>query len=289
MLGLPGEEGMKRFAAVVMFALLLAPARSGAVSLSLLPDPAVPPASFAPAPNAPAGENGRLGRFLDRPGEPAESKTGWFVGPLLWKVSLDLSALDPMTVNRKVSALEDNPYIIGAMGGVIRDNWRFGGLYVTGVQSSWSMVAGDWRGARIKIDAFGVFVDYDRELKTARDKKYYNRVPYLRYGYLGGAILAYGQLGLEADGPDLGHPEKWSNTQGIGIVNPYVGLWISPFDWVWAQLEVGYILILMQDQQLTNDDGDLMVNGAIGGGPHIGVKLVFGSNPNFKVKVPAPR
>lgn len=279
---------MKRTLAVVILSLVLTPSLSGAVSLSRFLAPEVMEPG-APAPESPAPEatepGGRVGNLLGDSDQPQESMTGWFVGPMIWKLYLDLSTLDPMTVDRGLDGFQDDPFVIGIMGGLIRNNWRFGGLFVTGAQAHYKVIDNVTAGARISLDAFGVFVDYEREYKSARAKKYYSRIPYLRYGWLVGGIAAHGQLGLEGEGKDTGN---WSESTTLNIFNPYLGLWVSPFDWLWAQVELGYIFIMMEDMQFESN-GVPLTDGPIGGGPQLGFKLVFGSNPNFKVKVAPPR
>jgi hypothetical protein len=230
---------------------------------------------------------------------------GFFVGPMVQFLNMDLGILDPMTANRHLTAFSDQMFLVGMTGGVIHGHGRYGAFFLYGDQQRRRRVDNKVRTAEMLFQGGGLVAEYSREYKSPREREYLNYVPYVRFGYIFGGMFGIGQLNLTAQGHDLGKLSEVQNSTGNGthlaskgttwalnqttmIAFPYVGVWVSPYDWLWIELDLGYLYFTFDDSgsKTRADNGKKMVNGAFKGGPQIGLKILFGENPNVKVRVP---
>jgi hypothetical protein len=115
------------------------------------------------------------------------------------------------------------------------------------------------------------------------NKDYPVRVPWLRMGYQAGVLAGTGDLHLTATGLDIGSGHQWSVDESLIFVNPYAGVWISPFDWIWFQLDVGYAMSILDTENTSFEDdlGNKMVDGDLDGGLLFNFKMIVGGNPNI--------
>lgn len=211
---------------------------------------------------------------------------GWFASPLMMYVAIDLTPLDPMTADRDLESFGPGFMLYGLMAGGIRKHWRFGGMFLTGYQRDTGMFNNNLHTAAIAFDGFGAFVEYNREHLSERDRKYPTRIPYLREGWQVGCMVGGGELNLRATGGDLGYLEegRWSVSESIVVINPYAGIWLSPYDWIWVQLDLGYAMTGLDTEgaEYETNSGLRMADDNLSGGLQIGLKLIFGENQNIK-------
>jgi hypothetical protein len=230
---------------------------------------------------------------------------GFFVGPMFQLLNMDLSNLNPMTSDRHLPEFSGQMFLIGMSGGVIHGHGRYGAFFLYGDQQRRRRVDNKVRTAEMLFQGGGLVAEYSREYKGHREREYPNYVPYVRFGYIFGGMFGMGQLRLTAEGHDLGKLTEVKNATGSGthlasaneifdlnqtvmIAFPYVGVWVSPYDWLWLELDLGYLYFTFDDtgSQVLAGNGKKMVNGNFKGGPQIGIKVLFGENPNVKIRVP---
>ncbi len=217
-----------------------------------------------------------------------ETKWGYFVGPMFFLLNSDFSNLDPMTGDRGINSFSDNTFLWGVYGGAIRGSYRFGGFYLTGYQADNELILNRTRRAEIDYMGYGGFFEYSHEYMTYKRKNYPAHVPYMRYGYIMGLMASTGTMDFLAEGPDMGESNQWSASAPIQTAYPYVGLWLSPYDWLWLQIDVGYLMFFMDvsGDEFVNDAGTRMVTDEFGDGVQIGLRFTFGENPNVEYAPP---
>lgn len=227
-------------------------------------------ATEAPAPPAPAAPASPAA-----PGKPEKGKSqgskewGGFGGPLVQYLWLDLSPLDPMTRDRGIDAFDNNIVMVGAMGGVIHKDFRFGGFGFGGSLESADRVAGHRRSADVSLGGGGLFFEYNHNVSS-------------NLGVSLGLMVGAGGMQLKASGPDLGPEGEWSADGSFGLVYPYLGCWYAPTPWLWLELGGGYLYFQMDTDRdrYENDLGVEMVDDDLTGGWQAGIKINFGFNPN---------
>lgn len=257
----------------------------------------------------------------DRPRKDRETLTGWYLGPMVQFLVLDTSIFDPMTSDRRIPGFSSDMFLLGVTGGVIRNNWRMGLWYLSGEQAQEDRKVfydqtgiardDDNRKASMDFMGFGLTLENNHELKTDNRETYPARIPYLRYGWLWGGMFGYGQLSLMAKGKDMSGPPGIADVDGTGanryvtypyesstwttdipalIAYPYLGAWVSPYDWLWVEMDIGFLLIVLdtENADIENDLGEEMVDGQFNGGIQVGIKVLFGQNPNIHAEQPAP-
>jgi hypothetical protein len=213
----------------------------------------------------------QLGEYLEREKEKRESGTnewGGFGGPMIQYLTLDLSALDPMTDDRGLDNLDESILLIGASGGMIHNNFRFGGFGMGGYVDEEDMIGLDRRKASISIGGGGLFFETHHYLND-------------QAGLLAGFLLGAGNISLEAKGEDMGPDEKWEVDESFLLFAPYVGAWYAPIEWMWIELDAGYQVFDI-DTSGSDFDNDLaveMVDGDLSGGFQAGLKINFGWYP----------
>ncbi len=200
--------------------------------------------------------------------ESHNNEWGGFGGPMVQYLTLDLSALDPMTDDRGIGDFDENITMIGGTGGMIHNNFRFGGFGMAGYQDESDLVALDRRKASMSLGGGGLFFESHHFLND-------------NAGLLAGFLLGAGNIELEAKGADMGPDEKWKVNESFLMFCPYVGIWYAPIDWMWIELDAGYQIfdIDTSDSDFRNDLGVKMVDGDIAGGFQAGLKINFGWYP----------
>jgi len=258
---------MKRFAIVVLLVftagMLAVGASAGEVTLTGMFDEPV------------VSGSAEIGVPLGDDGEKGPGHWGGFGGPMVHYVQLDLSATEPMTEDRGLSGFNDELYLIGGLGGLIYKDFRFGGF---GFGNSWEESGRDALGNRLSAEMSfgggGVFFEYNTTL---------NRWA----GFLAGSYLGAGGFDFEASGPDmdlLGVDDDWSADGSVFMAYPYLGLWLAPTEWMWVQLDAGYLYFQLDTggSEFENDFDIEMIDDDLMGGFQAGAKLLFGYNPAIK-------
>lgn len=220
--------------------------------------------------------------FNPEPEEDRPSEVGWFVGPMLMLLNYDVDMFAPMTTDRGLGAFEDETFVWGIKGGFIRRSWRIGGMFLEGGMERRDRVNGQKRSAQIDFYGGGLFFEYNREYRSREELKYPVRIPFLREGYLVGCMVGMGRISLDAKGQDLGPESLWEVKEALLVAYPYAGIWASPYDWLWMQIDLGYLYFnLDTDDSKYVNAGTRMVSKDFTGGVQLGVKITFGDNPNF--------
>lgn len=206
----------------------------------------------------------------DEPKKDRLKKGEWggFGGAMIQYLRLDLSPLDPMTDDRGVETFEEEMLLIGGLGGVIHNNFRFGGFGFANDQESDDRVLGLRRGADMSISGGGLLFEYNNMLDP-------------QYGVVAGAMIGVGSIDLEASGADLGTDGKWDGDTDFFMAYPYLGVWYAPLSWMWIQLDAGYLYFNM-DTSTSEFENDLnvdMTDGDLSGGFQAGLRVVFGYDP----------
>jgi hypothetical protein len=225
---------------------------------------------------------------------------GWFVGTAIVTLRMNMRVFDPMTDDRDIPAFTDRVVLAGPMGGMIYKDLRVGLMLIGGYQQQSDLVLNKRSNAFINYTGFSGFIEYSKMI----ERRYPRRVPYLRVGYLVGLNVGTGELTLQASGLDLDSDylsylagdttavideRKWDVKETIPFYNPYVGVWLSPFDWLWFQIETGWMMPMWdtEDPKYELDSGYRMVDGDVmGGGLQIGIKIIVGNNPNILYEPP---
>jgi len=239
---------------------------------------------------------------------------GWYLGPVFQLISTNMSALDPMTGDRRLDSFSNQMFLYGLTVGAIHGNLRAGLALLFGEQSRSRRVANKIRDARIEFLGAVLVGEYSREYKIRREREYPAFIPHVRFGYIGGVMLGMGRLSLSASGHDLNgsyietNPAgsgsdnyrdpsnnslsapntSWESSQTVTILYPYIGTWVSPYDWLWLELDLGYLYFSFDagNSDLITDNGRSMVADNFSGGPQLQFKILFGNNPNVKVNIP---
>jgi hypothetical protein len=197
---------------------------------------------------------------------------GGFGGPMFNYLNLDLSVLHPMAKDRGISNPGGDMLLYGGLGGWIYKDLRFGGFGFGGDSNSRGTVMGQKREADFAIGGGGVFGELNHTLTR-------------NLGVQAGAMLGAGGVRLKAEGEDLGPLGKWSANQALFLAYPYAGIWLSPVDWMWVQLNAGWLFsgIDTSGPDFMNPyTGVHMTHGNIDGGFMGSVQFLFGRNPNHK-------
>ncbi|HUT55353.1 MAG TPA: hypothetical protein VM658_18330 [bacterium] len=219
----------------------------------------------------------------ERPERKRRADVGWFMGLSVLTMQLDMSIFDPMTQDRKVESFSERGMLSGPMGGIIYRDLRVGALMLSGYQHHSELVQNKRRNAFISFTGFAGFMEYNHMI----ERRYPRRVPYLRVGYLVGVLGGSGDLTLSVSGQDV--PKKrWEASQSIPFADAYAGVWLSPFDWLWFQLDLGYIMPFWDtaDPKFKNAAGKKMVDGQMASGLAFGFKIIVGKNPNIYYEPP---
>jgi hypothetical protein len=218
---------------------------------------------------------------LDEPEEPAasgekaEKKGEWggFGAPMIHYLTLDMGPLDPMTDDRGIDRFDQGMILVGGIGGLINKNFRFGGFGFGGDQDVADRdAAGERISAEMSISGGGLFFEFNNTLSPD-------------YGVLMGTYLGAGNIELEASGPDLSlipEREDWDGDASVFMAYPYLGFWAAPTDWMWVQLDAGYLYFDFEvsGSEAENDMGVEMIDDGMTGGFMAGLKINFGHNPN---------
>jgi len=197
---------------------------------------------------------------------------GGFGGPMLQYIQLDLDTFAPMTDDRGIDEFESQMLLIGGLGGVIYKDFRFGGFgFGNGQETSGRDALGNRRSAEISMGGGGVFLEYNPAFNS-------------RMGLALGSLIGAGGMDLEASGDDLGPDGDWNAQAGFFMAYPYLGVWAAPVEWMWVQVDAGYLYynIDSDEDEFENDLGVEMIDGDITGGFSASLKLNFGYNPNAK-------
>ena len=201
---------------------------------------------------------------------------GGFGGPLLMYFQLDREALDPMTRDRGVDRFESDMLLIGGLGGLIYQDFRFGGFGFGNSQDTADRTDdGFRRSADMSMGGGGIFMELNRTVTP-------------NFGLAAGVMLGAGNIRFKASGDDLsltpGEIGKWKADGSFFMSYPYLGFWLAPVNWMWVQLDAGYLFFDLDtsNSKWKNDHGVKMVDGDLGGGFMAGLKLNFGYNPNAK-------
>lgn len=208
-------------------------------------------------------------RLDDKLADMDASDWGGFGGPMLTYLWLDPGAFDPMTEDRDVDAFDSGILLVGGYGGAIYKNFRFGGFGFGNNLETSDRVGGKRRSAEISIGGGGVFLEYNAStLPNA--------------GVSLGTMLGAGNMTFEASGNDLGGGGDWDASESFFMAYPYVGLWAGPAEWMWVELDAGYLFFNIDTGGSTweNDLGQDMIDGDINGGWQAALKVGFGLNPN---------
>ena len=198
----------------------------------------------------------------------APSAWGGGGGPMLMYLTLDLSAFDPMTKDRGIDNFDNGLYLIGGKGGLIYQDFRFGGF---GFGNSWEKshpVAGKFANAEMSLGGGGLYLEFNHPFTS-------------NLGAGIGAMLGAGSMNLSAKGKDLGPDGKWHANQSFFIAYPYVCLWGAPVPFMWLQLDAGYLIFDMDTSgsKFKNDLKVKMVDGDINGGFQLALEIDFGYLP----------
>ena len=158
--------------------------------------------------------------------------------------------------------------VIGGLGGTVHNNWFYGGELFGAWQDESRRRDGALYKADMVLGGGGFFAQYD--YPVAPD-----------VGISAGGMLGAGGLYLGAKGPDLGPDCRWSATEPFVMANPYVGLWLGPSNYNRMELDFGYMFfdVDTSDAEFQNDLEQPMVNGDLGGGYLLSLKILFGYWP----------
>jgi hypothetical protein len=196
--------------------------------------------------------------------------SGWGGGGgfVLTYLMLDVSALDPMTSDRNIDNFSNGLYLIGGKGGLIYQDFRFGGF---GFGNSWEKshpIAGKFANAEMSIGGGGVYLEFNHAFSS-------------NLGAGIGAMIGAGSMDLTAHGKDLGPDGKWHANESFFMAYPYVCLWGAPMQYFWLQLDAGYLIFNMDtgDSKFKNDLGVKMVDGDLRGGFQLALEINFGYLP----------
>jgi hypothetical protein len=241
---------------------------------------------------------------------------GWFMGPMFQLLYNDMSVFNPMTKDRQLKAFSQQMFLYGITVGLINGDWRGGLCLLYGEQNRSKRVLNKIRDARIEFLGVGAILERSEEYKSLRQREYPAYVPYIRWGYIGGVMAGMGRLYLMASGHDLAgaaaevdpddygkpnyrdpdtsnntlsSPERtWEVAPMVMILYPYLGVWSSPYNWLWVELDVGYLFVSFDTsgKDMFAKNGVKMVSDKFEGGFQTQVKIVFGQNPNFKAALP---
>lgn len=220
------------------------------------PAPAADPA----APAAPAAEPKRV----------KIEGLGGYGGPMVSYLWMDMSPLEPMTKDRGLDDFGGGMFLVGGSGGVIKDNFFIGGFGFGGSQQVSGKIDGGFGhgDAEIGMGGGGLIIEANSGKGQA--------------GVVLGAMLGAGGIWLEADGDDLGPDGEWDATSGVGIVYPYLGFWFAPTDWMFVQIDAGYMFFELDATggSYWSDSHMDMVDGQLYGGPQANLKINFGTMGN---------
>ena len=225
--------------------------------LMLIADGATAPAPATPATMPPKGEEPKH-KKVELPAD-----LGGYGGPMISYLWLDLTPTKPMTDKRGLDEFANGMFFYGGSGGVIKGNFFFGGFGFGGSQRVDDTVKGDSRSAEIDMGGGGLII----EANSGKGKA----------GVVAGAMLGAGGISLSAKGDDLGG--DWNASSGVGLAYPYLGVWFAPTDWMFVQLDGGWMFFKLDATGGTywSDNHKDMVDGQIMGGPQVNLKLNFGT------------
>lgn len=215
----------------------------------------------------------RLGKDEEDEEGPRARWGGWG-GPLVSYLTLDLSALEPMTDDRWVDDFSENMVLAGGIGAVAYSPpnseawWLFGGMGFGGGQSESVRVVSQTRKAKIDLAGGGLFAEYHYPAITRLDLAL-------------GALVGGGSITLEAEGDDLGliDDDDWKETQSFALAYPYAGVSVEVFKWMRVEGTAGYLFMEadLGGADFVIDDSDMdMTDGNVTGGPQYMLRLVFG-------------
>ena len=220
----------------------------------------------------------------NQPSHRKRDNFGWYVGATIMSVRIDMNIFDPMTADRDIDSFSDRVLLGGPMGGIIWKDLRLGAMIITGEQHQSDLIDNKRRNAYIAFTGAALFIEYSHMI----ERRYPRRVPYLRVGYLVGGLAGTGEVTLEVSGLDV--PDKrWEVTDSVPFASTYVGVWLSPFDWLWLQFDMGYLMTFWntEDPKYEDDSGEPMVTRSPMGGLQIGIKVLIGENPNIYYEPPS--
>jgi len=218
------------------------------------------------------GDEDELG---EERGRAVNGGWGGWGGPMIGMITLDMSALDPMTEDRGLSGFDNNMMVIGGLGSFTYSDpespgwWRFGGMGFGASQEEDENVGGDDREAEFSLGGGGVFVEYHHPLGARLD------------GALGGMMGAV-SMNLHATGDDLGllGDKDFRKVQTFFMGYPYGGLSFRIVDWMRMEAVAGYLFmdtdLSGRDYQI-GDSGLDMTEGDVKGGPQYMLRLQFGA------------
>jgi len=193
---------------------------------------------------------------------------GGFGGPMIQYFQLDVSPLEPMTRDRKIDNFNNQLVLVGGVGGLIHQDFRFGGFGFGYQDESTGRVAADHRRAKLSFGGGGLLMEYNHTVNS-------------NVGLLAGAMLGAGKLDFKATGLDMGPGKEWKADGNVFLAYPYLGLWLAPAKFFWVQFDAGYLFFDLDtggakwDNQLGVD----MIDGNVSGGFQASLKLNFGYNP----------
>jgi len=185
-------------------------------------------------------------------------------------ISLDVEALDPMTGDRKVDGFQSDMLLIGGQGGVVYNNFRFGGFGFGNSQDTAGRAGGERRSADMSFGGGGIFMEWTYPVGPG-------------LAVVGGSLIGAGSMSLSASGDDLGPSEDWSADGSFFMAYPYAGVIYAPVKFAWIQLDAGYLLFEMDTggSKFENDLDLDMVDGDITGGFSASLKIHFGFDPSL--------
>jgi hypothetical protein len=218
----------------------------------------------------------KLGEDQGRSQPAVAGKYGGFGGPLINYLSLDLSALEPMTRDRDLPGFDAQMFAIGGIGGVAyspkdsRGWWFFGGMGFGANQSKSDEVFGQERKAKLNLSGGGLFTEYHYQAGGRLDLAV-------------GAMLGAGTLALEARGDDigLGGDGSWKADGSFFMAFPYAGVGYEVMPWMRLQLTAGYLFMNtdLSGSDYIADSGLEMTDGNVPGGPQLSLAILFGWRP----------
>lgn len=204
--------------------------------------------------------------------EKKPSEWGGFGGPLLMYLTLDTGAFEPMTDDRDMDNFDGSMVMVGGLGGLIHKDFRFGGFGFGGSQDVADRDAADERiSAEMSIGGGGLFFEANRALNPS-------------FGVLAGTMIGAGGLDFKASGADLdplGIDGDWDADASFFLAYPYLGLWVAPTNWMWVQLDAGYMYFDVETttSEWENDLDVEMIDGDLSGGFQADLRVCFGYKP----------